>query len=533
MCLERALWALTLGAGVLALADGVRADPPCPPGVPARFCQGQPQAPTSTDETRWRNDDPSVPHPDRAEFCPGHVPLRGPAPRAVGDRRAQYVLDGECRSAASVVCSGGSPIDVRRSRPRACIAIRLTEGTGSGERESMLMPLCGACPEGTGPESPFPECDPAADLPRLRRGGDVYNVRAIEVARLQTLYAEANRLSAGTGPAPIWQNMMLEVLRGTARMLNYCSDTQPLLPHDERVDAWTFGYGRIDLNKSLLFGGVTAGQGTALEVQPFGGLLRAYPRGFEGDTRGVLDFDGLAIALVHETRHMATPEYGSGANGHTVAERSAEHRLNELQDYAAMFEHPLWRSFTDATRARLRGAFESGRNDELGCFGTEWNVTDPTRGYPRDAVISTAPARAAAAAPVDRRTQLGFAMLGGLGLLGGGMPMAVGRAPQAPPMVPPAGFNAGRCGAPLGADASRCRVVDWAHGNVGMRQQMVLSGGGGPDAQPWNTLAHWIFLAPIVPRAVAPCTDGRPNPQFRPPAAPGRGGGRGGGAGRR
>lgn len=469
-----------------------------------------------------------MPHPDRPAFCDGRGPLHGPAPRAVGDRRAQYVMDASCRSAPNVVCSSGSPINMRRSQPAGCIAIRLTEGTATGERETALMPLCGACPEGTGPESPFPECNPAADLPALQRGGDVYDVTATEVAALRTLYANAMRTSAGPGPARQWQNQLLEVVRRTALMLNYCSNVQPLLPHDERVDAWTFEYGRIDLNRNLLFGGTTAAQGTALEVQPFGGLLRVYPRGLAGATPGELDFDALAIALVHETRHMATPEYGSGANGHTPEERSAEHRLNELQDYAAMFEHPFWRSIAAPVQARLRNEFEQGRTSELACLMTEWNVSDATRGYPPDAVLTSAPARAAAPA-VDRRTQLGFAMLGGLGLLGGGMPMAVGRTPQTPPMQLPAGVDVRRCSTPLASSASRCRVVDWAHGNVWMRQRMVLSSGGGPDGQPWNTLAHWIFLAPIVPRAVAPCTDGRPNPELRPPTGAARGSRGGGG----
>ena len=262
-----------------------------------------------------------------------------------------------------------------------------------------------------------------------------------------------------------------------------------------------------------------------------------------------LDLDGLGLNLVHEMRHMRTPEYGGGtqatwkgalAQGDSAGNEqflknqrvaNAEHMLNELVDYKFMFKHPWIMFADDAKLASIHFDYRYGEDQERSCFAWQWmtNYSDGQNGNP----------------PKDGHEGFpGMGMLGPAGILGGGlfgrMPMPARPTPLSPLLIPGSGepldtpiptpggaqfcVNPDHCakGSVLGADdLERCAVAMWAHRNWNhwMHAQMAKSNepagfldwtGKKPqpfDAEPWNVLAHWAMTYPY--RTVMYCDEDR------------------------
>jgi hypothetical protein len=223
------------------------------------------------------------------------------------------------------------------------------------------------------------------------------------------------------------------------------------------------------------------------------------------------DFNALVLTVVHEMRHMGTPNWGDGERNVSPQVRSAEHYLNELEDYDEMYRHPFFVSVPEREIPRLQGYFDSGRDISYMCFQATWGSSGGAmnnfRGYPDDTAMMGSPI-----------TPLG----GGFG----GMIMPVGVMSGVRPSmdfldVPLAHigecFNNGITGdgtchvRQMARPAERCEVAHWATANRWMRSRMVRSAVPAFDSprgwqgQPWNTLAHYNYGLPFRRAAYAPC----------------------------
>jgi hypothetical protein len=458
----------------------------------------------------WRSQDPRVGHSDRPPFCQGFRPRSAPA-RELGDRVARFELDAECATAPRARCVGGG-IARRVEHPTSCLAVGLYEGTGSGERRMMGEErhrlMCAQCPSQTQSDGSFLECDTAQKLREAQAMGDVFNLPQREVAEMQRLYAEARAVPGRWWDSNDRAERILEIVRIAARAVNYCSDTQLFLPNRGAATraangaivsrAPLFPRQRIDLHRFLLFGADTGDQ-TGFAINPMGETLTVYPNGLAGRTATTMSVDAVLLQLLHEMRHMATPNYASGEDRYSDPERDAQRRLNELTDYSEMLRHPFYFAIANDEARWLEAQFLDGRRQEMECFATVWHTGDGRGGYPRDTAPSTAAATRGGA-------PMGFGGLPMLTLMGQGAQRA--QAPLEEPRSVPARclstVSGGRRSATALTDAQRCNVAAWAKSDVFMRGLMVRTIALGNEQQPWNTLAHWSLLLPF--RARPACT---------------------------
>jgi hypothetical protein len=226
-----------------------------------------------------------------------------------------------------------------------------------------------------------------------------------------------------------------------------------------------------------------------------------------------LDIDGLAMGLIHEMRHMGTPNFGMGDSANERVS-NAERFLNELQDYTRMFEHPYMIGLDAGASAAVRAEYGAGRNTMYGCFAHLWGSAGPAGfpGYPEDSQQQAGAA-------------LGMMMPG----FGGMMLPVFGGAAGRPGMNirvvwphvldrsnwNPTGFLPSQCTssgltltagaiAPLSA-AQRCEVARWALRDPWMESKMGRSFLGSEEHQPWNTLAHHVLALPFRTRVYDAC----------------------------
>jgi len=480
-----------------------------PDGLPSNLRPPSPddeaaEPPRAPPPRRGRQRDGQITNPGSVslyaqEFCAPALVPREVSSHEPGDRWARLVVDERCPGLTGACITPG--LDRRRAAPTGCVRIAFMRGEEPdpvAEEGSRLQ--CARCPEHFGTDGSFAECS-ETQLGWAQRGVRVFEVAAADRRRWEQVgtAALATLRAADAPPADVKEAKLrlLDIVREVADALFYCRDLQPLLPDPPRDHPEaSFHYGRVDLNKSMVWSGATAAQGTAMEIGDADGVFHVYPGAFEGPLPGGgygFSVDTLVMELVHEMRHMATLNHGGGEPGQPQVVRDAEHRINEQLDYFAMFQHSYFRLLPPDVAKRLEAEFLVGRDAELACFATVWPVDAATHGYPPDTTAT--PARA---------TTPGMGMMGLMGL-GQGVTPGAGSvvSPLAPPPERPA-----RCfdGAPLTAD-QRCYVGRWAASNLAMRSLMVRTLGITEHPQPWNTLAHWSLLLPFRSRAA--CKDDR------------------------
>ena len=454
--------------------------------------------------------DPRAPNMNAPAFCDG-APPPNREPHVAGDRWASFVLDGSCEMHREAHCvrgglAGGS------SPPTDCVEVAFHEGeTRVVETPEDVPLLCARCPEGMGTSGEFPICSDAI-LEAARAERRIFDLRKADTDRWEEVWRAATATLARRDATPAQRASaeldLLDIVRAAADTVSYCEDYQPLLPSppEDRPEAiWRLT--RIDLNKELVFGGRTEGEGTALEVAAAFQQMNVYPGAFLG--RGNrFSADALIFALLHEMRHMATPNHGNGESGVPELVADAEHRLNELEDYQMMFLHPFFHAIPELERPWFHETFDYGREQELACFASAWNVGDASRGYPE----GTTPGNGGAPPPGSGMMGLPMIALG----MRGGMASQTNRPMTMPSPVP------ARCPRGHLTGPQRCHVAAWAKRNVVMRSYMVRTIGVTEYPQPWNTLAYWSLLLPF--RSSPACDEhGNPTTPARPPAR-GRGG---------
>lgn len=426
-----------------------------------------------------------------------------------------------------VVVAAASCVDVR-----IFVGASATELNGPGDHPLQCV-QCPPAPRGVAltPTNGAPACTPAL-LADARAPKVVFNLRGETVEAMDALFREAQPDIAATrayyaerdrrarahlaplttsAPNPdAYRRRLLQIVRLLAPELGYCEPApyamapSVLRPGGALPPEWVFADRRIDLNKNMFY----QTPNVTMRVLPTNEQFAVGINAFE-ERGGRLNVDALAIALLHEMRHMATPEFGGGEFGRSESVRSADQRLNELHDYVAMFEHPFVRSIDSNVRTRACLDYSFGRTVEYGHFVYLWG-SDPTYGYPSDGfsipVVGPVTLGTFSATPVVLSPPA-VAMSAPTAVRTDAMPCAMPTDATRPSYVLPSFATTEPI---LAGEAERCAVARWAGNDPWMREQMIRSAlGGASEAQPWNTLAHWAFGPPVrmqmrCPEVVAP-----------------------------
>ncbi len=235
------------------------------------------------------------------------------------------------------------------------------------------------------------------------------------------------------------------------------------------------------MNRSAIF--ADTGDNTAFSISPtdahfnvtLNGLADVLARCGMKPATCHFDAEGSILGLIHEMRHMGTPNYGNGdmaslslpvqfdPNGKVEAQNSriagAQHMLNELEDYVIMFQHPWAMGMPADSLARMREEFAAGANQERACFAWQW-----TDKYPRD---DGAPPNSSGGPMVAPAMPMGMAGMGLIGL--GGLAAHPVQLPalKALPAFLKQTADRGHCvgNDPLSSDnIERCAVALWVGG---------------------------------------------------------------------
>jgi hypothetical protein len=242
--------------------------------------------------------------------------------------------------------------------------------------------------------------------------------------------------------------------------------------------------------------------------------------------------DQLALILIHEMRHMGTPNYGGGDPRANPEVTAAEHYLNELEDYEEMYKHPYFIG-SGADMPRLHDAFDVGRRDNYECLQATWgakggSTSAPVPGYPDDTgQPGTSPfmGNPGFMGPGPAIGGLGGLMLP-MGPIG---QFAARRTPMTFQPVPETrignclrnGVTQEMCTTAqntrqdypkaMSNPEDRCKVAKWAAAIPWMESKMVRSMSPrtdypcGSNGQPWNTLANYVLALPFRMQAYDKC----------------------------
>jgi hypothetical protein len=398
----------------------------------------------------------------------------------------------------------------------------------------------------------------------------IFNVNGFDVDWMKTAYARAARAySVDRTPTMnyAWKDPLLRILRTMALELGYCNENAWGLPADNSWGLpvgkhWRYTDHRPDLNTKSRpalsagdevlpeppLGSVNLQRDDTINVDTSAPTARgcssapssspsgaSSPMSTDVDTNSGLaqltvhltsftqpggqdfDFDEVAIQLLHEMRHMATPSFGHGDVNASVLVKATERYLNELEDYEEMYKHPYFIGVSEVVMNRLHSGYDKGRDANYGCLWASWGSAGSPRfpGYPEDTqvglgsafpmgvgmgglVLRGVPQMAAVRPPMPfgEVPDRGTCLLNGV--------TAVGEEPRPPACTPKRIPEIAR-------PVERCRVAHWAESNPWMKSKMIRSLLAAADAppgyhgQPWNTLAHYLYVMPFRMQIYRPC----------------------------